>query len=171
MSHPTYAGDPEAAGHRAAVEQNVRDTLDQVRKVLRHSTGVTAQIPLPQALERLAMDFQAAGGPRVEVTLVPDAETLAEVSEKVYDVIYRTTQEALTNAVRHGRAQTVHIKLEAIGPRLYLRISDDGIGAGDYTPGMGLSGMVSRVQELGGTLRFHTSPGRGFHIEVGVRCR
>lgn len=80
-------------------------------------------------------------------------------------------QEALTNSVRHGKAQHVVVEAEASGPRLYLTIKDDGIGADSYAPGMGLLGMVGRIQAVGGTLRFYSQAGRGFQIHVGVRRR
>lgn len=164
--------DPEKATERlAAVEDNIRATLDQVRQALRRGPTRRAQLPLHLALESLAADFAAAGGPKVELTWRPDPEDVSDVPEHVADVLYRTTQEALTNAVRHGRATHVKVELEAAGPRVYLRIVDNGVGADNYTPGMGLVGMVNRVQSVGGTLRFETAPGKGFAVEVGVRRR
>lgn len=164
--------DPEKATERlAAVEDNIRATLDQVRQALRRGPTRRAQLPLHLALESLAADFAAAGGPTVELTWRADPEDVSDVPEHVADVLYRTTQEALTNAVRHGRATHVKVELEAAGPRVYLRIVDNGVGADNYTPGMGLVGMVNRVQSVGGTLRFETAPGKGFAVEVGVRRR
>lgn len=164
--------DAEAAEKRlSVVEQNVRQTLDTVRKALQRGRRNRADLPLHHALESLAADFQAAGGPEVQLMFRPDPESVSDVSPQVADVLYRTVQEALTNAVRHGQAQLVRIEAEVVGPRLYLRIVDDGVGADDYSPGMGLSGMIGRVQSIGGTLRFETALGKGFQVEVGVMRR
>lgn len=164
--------DAQAAEQRlSVVEQNVRQTLDSVRKALQRGRRNRTDLPLHIALESLAADFQAAGGPKVQLICLPDPESVSDVSPQVADVLYRTAQEALTNAVRHGQAQIVRMEAEVVGPRLYLRIVDDGIGADDYSPGMGLSGMISRVQSIGGTLRFDTAIGKGFQVEVGVMRR
>lgn len=159
----------KASVQLASMEQSLKATLDRVRQALRQGLDSRARLAIDEALRQLAGDFQAAGGPNVEVAIVPGPESVSDVSPEVADALYRTAQEALTNAVRHGRARNVRIELEATGPRLYLRIRDDGVGASDYSPGMGLAGMVSRVQALGGALRFETAPGEGFCVEVGVK--
>lgn len=153
------------------VEAHIRGTLDQVRHALRRGPRRRGQLPLHTALESLAADFAAAGGPRVELVFRPDPESVSDVPSDVAEVLYRTAQEALTNAVRHGRATRIRVEAEAAGRRLFLRIADNGVGAVQYTPGMGLLGMVTRVQSVGGTLRFETAPGAGFKVEVGVKRR
>lgn len=164
--------DPDKVVERLqVVEANVRKTLEDVRRALRRGPARRGQLPLHLALEGLVDDFTAAGGPRVELLFHPDAEHFADVSKDVADALYRTAQEALTNAVRHGKATLIRVTVEAVGPRLYLRIVDNGIGADEYTPGMGLTGMVKRVQALGGTMRFETAAGKGFQVEVGVMRR
>lgn len=80
-------------------------------------------------------------------------------------------REALTNAVRHGRATRVRVELEAVGACLHLRIDDDGLGTDVTRPGMGLAAMVARIQAVGGSIRFDSSAGRSFRVEVAVRRR
>jgi signal transduction histidine kinase len=77
----------------------------------------------------------------------------------------------LTNAVKHGQATLIRVLAEVVGERLYLRIQDNGSGAEHYRPGMGLTGMVRRVQSIGGTLRFQTAVNAGFLIEIGVKLQ
>lgn len=164
--------DPKKAAEQlASMERSLKANLERVRQALRAGLGHRGRLAIDEALRQLAGDFQAAGGPKVEVAIVPGPESVSDISPEIADALYRTAQEALTNAVRHGRAKNVRVELEATGHRLYLRILDDGIGADQYSPGMGLSGMVSRVQALGGTLRFETAPGKGFRVEVGVKRR
>lgn len=166
------AADPKEAQNRLElVEQNVRETLDRVRHLLRRGRRDVGEISLPAALENLVADLEAAGGPRVDLVFLPDPASVADVTPRVAEVLYRTAQEAMTNAVRHGRARRIRIEAEATGPRLHLRIEDDGVGADEYTPGMGLTGMIRRVQAVGGTVRFQSAAGRGFIVEVGVRRR
>ena len=69
--------------------------------------------------------------------------------------LYRIAQEALNNAVKHGKATRICIKLEIEGPRITLRVRDNGVGV--YRPhgngeGMGLQIMRFRADALNGLL-------------------
>lgn len=166
------ASQPRAAEERLlTVEQSVRETLGRVRRALQRGQRDHMDLALSVALENLVDDFAAAGGPEVALRFEPDAESVSDLAPNVAEVVYRTVQEALTNAVRHGRASRIQVELESVGPRLHLRIEDNGVGTGELVHGMGLTGMSGRVQSVGGTLRFHTAVGEGFRIEVGVRRR
>jgi signal transduction histidine kinase len=68
--------------------------------------------------------------------------------------VYRIAQEALNNAVRHGKAKNVEIKLLAEDANFRLTIDDDGSGLGTAMPlgGMGLQIMRFRARILGGSL-------------------
>jgi signal transduction histidine kinase len=64
---------------------------------------------------------------------------------------YRIVQEALTNVVRHARAQTCAVSIELKKGALSLQISDDGVGLSrDHHRGVGLNSMRERAEELGG---------------------
>ena len=80
----------------------------------------------------------------------------------------RIVREATTNAVRHGGAREVHVRLEQAGDGARLLISDDGAG---FDPtvrptGFGLRSMADRAALLGGEIRIHAAPGAGTVIEV-----
>jgi len=172
IAQKLLASDPhEAAAQLASMESSLREALESVRRSLRAGLRGRERLAIDEALRQLAGDFEAAGGPKVEVVVVPGPESVSDLSPEIAEALYRTAQEALTNAVRHGRAQNVRVELESAGSRVFLRVVDDGAGAEEYSPGMGLSGMVSRAQALGGTLRFETAPGKGFRVEMGVKRR
>lgn len=80
--------------------------------------------------------------------------------------IYRIAQEATTNAARHAQAKTVNIELRTTARRLYLSITDNGIGlnAGlsSGKPGIGLKIMEYRARTVGGTINFET-------LKIGTR--
>lgn len=166
------AGRPhEATSRLDLIEQSIKDTLGQVRRSLRRGRHAGEPLSLSDALESLVADFRAAEGPDVELSFQPDAKATAGLVHDVAEALYRTAQEALTNAVRHGKARRVQISVRVEGPRLRLRIKDDGVGADHYIHGMGLTGMVSRVQSVGGSLRFSSTAGEGFQVEVAVKIR
>ena len=93
-------------------------------------------------------------------------------------VIYRVTQESLSNIAQHAKAAHVRVQLSFVG-RTILRISDDGLGF-DPGPGnsgrngrprgrvggLGLSGMRERALLIGGNLALFSAPGEGTTIEL-----
>ena len=88
----------------------------------------------------------------------------------ISETVYRLIQESLTNAYRHGRADYVDVAMswETDDELVLLRVSDNGRGALSLSPGNGLTGMRERVAELGGSVVWQSSPGRGFDIGVDI---
>ncbi len=69
--------------------------------------------------------------------------------------LFRIAQEAISNAVKHGKAQRVSILLGTLGDKAVLRIIDDGVGFppdGSRRNGLGLRIMTYRAQKVGGML-------------------
>jgi two-component system sensor histidine kinase UhpB len=86
-------------------------------------------------------------------------------------VIYRVTQESLSNIVQHADARQVKVELSFLG-RTVLRISDDGRGLperiGPSRNALGLSGMRERALLIGGHLRLWSGDGEGTQVELRV---
>jgi two-component system, NarL family, sensor histidine kinase UhpB len=83
-------------------------------------------------------------------------------------VIYRVTQESLSNVAQHAGAGKVDVELSFIG-RTLLRISDDGDGfEGPRDGGLGLSGMRERALLAGGSLSIWSRPGGGTRVELSI---
>jgi PAS domain S-box-containing protein len=83
--------------------------------------------------------------------------------------LYRIAQEALTNAVRHGKARAVAIRLELDGERYRLTIADDGCGMPETPPagaGLGLAIMAHRARLLAASLEFTANRPRGTCVRV-----
>jgi signal transduction histidine kinase len=68
--------------------------------------------------------------------------------------LYRIAQEAISNAVKHGKARKIWVQLEAMDDGIALRVKDDGEGLPDSLPvttGMGLRIMDHRARMIGAT--------------------
>jgi signal transduction histidine kinase len=91
--------------------------------------------------------------------------------------LYRVTQEALNNALKHGGATAVSVCIRLGLSTLTLEITDNGRGfdpasAQQAAAGFGLSGMMERAQHLGGRFSISSSPGAGTTVRVeGVPYR
>jgi signal transduction histidine kinase len=81
---------------------------------------------------------------------------------------YYVVAEALTNATKHARASVVKVCVEAEGANLHLSIRDDGIGGTDAAKGSGLTGLVDRVEALGGTMAIASHARSGTSLVVKI---
>jgi len=77
-------------------------------------------------------------------------------------------QEALTNCVRHARAQNVKISVQARDGHLDVSVTDDGVGLDPVhrRNGLGLRGIDERVRELEGTMAISREAGGGTTVTV-----
>ncbi|RBL65992.1 sensor histidine kinase, partial [Pseudomonas sp. MWU13-2625] len=70
-------------------------------------------------------------------------------------VLFRSAQEALSNALRHSGAARAVVRLERLGGGVALTVSDNGVGlaaSNERRQGHGLAGMRERVEASVGTL-------------------
>jgi signal transduction histidine kinase len=105
----------------------------------------------------LAIEFVAQQVPAT----IPDGAALC---------LYRITQEALRNILKHSGAPHARVELRGSGDTVCLRIADDGSGfdSGSVAcrEGLGLLGMRERLSLLGGTVAIDSRPGGGTRIDV-----
>jgi signal transduction histidine kinase len=93
----------------------------------------------------------------------PDPVFVHDVTRATH--LYRIAQEAITNAVKHGRARRIVIGLTADGEWTTLTVDDDGAGLPPAaTPGFGLRNMSHRAQLIGGRFTAAREPAGGTRI-------
>src|SRR5690242_1642522 len=119
---------------------------------------------LVPALASQVSDFGERTGIRSTFHRHGDAPTLSDEEQLV---LYRVTQESLSNVVQHSGASAVRVELSSIG-RTVLRVRDDGCGfkPGGRTGRLGVSGMRERALLVGGRLNVFSAPGEGTTIEL-----
>ncbi len=115
---------------------------------------------LPSALEDLTI--QMARLYRVSCRFLCEGQILIFNRDVALNV-YRIAQEALANAVKHGRAGNIVLWLTRSERRFTLLVKDDGRVPSEPSPrrGMGRRIMSARAEEIGATLLFEYSPGGG----------
>jgi signal transduction histidine kinase len=183
------AVNPERADHEIEVTKGVvRTTMSELRASLADLRAPTSeQCSLGETLARRAREGGERAGFSVSVDLQPD---LMELSQPLYETLYRVGAEALTNIEKHAHASNITLSLAQQAEMLVLRIEDDGVGlpalvtsgsraAGNAPadtptrpsspPGhYGITGMRERVEALGGTLTLNTRPGGGTIVEAAT---
>ncbi|MGE5864740.1 MAG: cache domain-containing protein [Rhizobacter sp.] len=165
----SHSAVPAALGTALA---RINDSLVEVRRLShRLRPAMLDTLGLPAALEQLGREVSEAGGAQVIVQALPldDGERLpAEVAT----VLFRVTQEALTNIGKHAGARQVRITLQQDAEGLRLSVADDGRGFDlqavqlDPRRGIGLRNMRERLEAIGGSLHLHSSPGGGTIVEA-----
>ncbi|MEZ5386626.1 MAG: PAS domain-containing protein [Prosthecobacter sp.] len=90
--------------------------------------------------------------------------------------LFRIAQEAVSNALRHGRARRISITLShAGGGHCQLVVADNGCGmkpgAADKAEGIGLRVMAYRAEQINGTLDIGRRPGGGVRITCRFPCK
>jgi two-component system, NarL family, sensor histidine kinase UhpB len=98
--------------------------------------------------------------------------SMATLTPEQQLVIYRVTQEGLSNVAQHAAARNVEVELSFIG-RTVLKISDDGRGfthvnGASRNGGLGLSGMRERALLIGGQLTMWSGAGQGTRVELKI---
>lgn len=137
--------------------------LDESRRAIAALTQSSDE-PLERALAQAAHEVANRVGTRL--TLELDAGV--RVSPRTREQLVRIVREAVTNAARHGRAETVLVAMTN-GDGLALRIKDDGLGFEPVAAngnGFGLVSMSERAHSLGGELRVVSAPASGTSVEV-----
>ncbi len=87
--------------------------------------------------------------------------------------MYRITQEALTNARKHGRATSATVRIVEDAESVLVSVRDDGQGfdPGATTDGFGIAGMRERAELAGGRLTIDSAPGAGTTVEARLPVR
>ncbi len=158
---------PEQAELLARLQGQVQAGLDDVKRLIADLRPTALdELGLVAALERHASVLSTTdnGGARVQL----DASTpLPALPSPVEVAAYRICLEALANALRHGQASCVQVRLELRDEALRLWIEDDGIGLPDHvrSGGLGLASMAARARDVGGscTLRRRAAGGTVVH--------
>lgn len=136
----------------------VAQTQQEIRSIayLIHPP-VLGNMTLPEALQALVEGFGRRTGFKVQFEMVGDPQGCCPAAE---GAIYRIVQEALSNVRRHAKARHATVRLSRGKAVTHVIIADDGVGLpGTIKAGVGLSGMRSRLSEIGGRLsiRSHSS--------------
>ena len=160
----------EAESLLAGLEVDLGTGISGLRRLMSElRPAVLDEQGLEAALLNQARAFEATSGVACDIRSGLDARLAPELET----VLYRVTQESLTNIGKHARASRVTVSLATENGGVRLRIHDDGVGFDPLaarelvTDGhFGLAGMRERVEMVGGRLVVDSVPGEGTTVDV-----
>jgi signal transduction histidine kinase len=163
---------PSHASRIGEVASHLRDAATRVRELARGLSPVDRdEGGLESALEELASGTAKLTGISCSFVCpspVPNLESAPAIH------LFRIAQEAVSNALTHGRAKTVVIALDAGDGACSLRVSDDGVGfipSNTERKGMGLSIMRYRARMIGGELEIQPNSPTGTVVVCTIPTR
>jgi signal transduction histidine kinase len=160
----------EAAGARqrlVATERSARETLAEMRRLLGllgedHDESLAPQ-PRLSELGQLVAQTRDAGMP---VELSVEGAPL-ELPAGVELAVYRVTQEALTNVIKHAQPARANVRLKYAPHDVTVEIADDGrVTPPSLNGGRGLAGIRERVALYGGELTVGPRSAGGFAVRA-----
>jgi signal transduction histidine kinase len=147
---------------RGQAQEGLRETRMALRKLREEGPS---RADSQGAIHKIVSIFRKVAGIRVDLSL---GNLPRYLSRELNLALYRTVQEALTNAIRHGKATVVRVDFWVEGGEILLGIADNGIGADAIVKGIGISGMEERLGALGGGVSAGRSPEGGFSLRARV---
>jgi two-component system, LuxR family, sensor kinase FixL len=143
----------EASARATEIAKAIRESISQTRLLARGLSPVTLESEgLMSALAELALNTEKMFRVRCHFDC-PEAVKFENHAAATH--LFRIAQEAVSNAIKHGKARNLSIQLRDEAGRIHLRVNDDGIGfpgKNSVSGGMGLRIMQSRIGMVGGAL-------------------
>jgi len=140
--------------------------LDVRRSVNKLRPDALARLSLESAILELVKETKNISGTKIHFKNQVEKLKFDEDEE---NAIYRVTQESLTNAIRHGKAENVWISIEKEDSKLLLTIRDDGVGCKEIVNGFGTRHITERIEMLNGTVQFDGRKGFTVYARIPIR--
>jgi signal transduction histidine kinase len=163
-----------AADAMAELESLAEQTINDLRRQTRALRPIYLEdLGLVTALEMLAQETSQSAGIPVDFHQQGDERRL---SPEVELALYRMTQEALSNVIRHAQASQASVDLRFERQGVALEVSDNGQGfevprsPAEFAPSghFGLLGLHERAELIGARLEIRSAPGKGTCIQVNM---
>lgn len=160
----------------------LKEEIDEIRHMIERTSSeirglsyrlhptLLIDLGLEPALNRYFMDIERHCDLQIDFSIVGFDQRLSADMETV---LYRFSQETLTNTLKHARAKRFRLSIIKSYPRLIFLAEDNGIGFDTHIIGkdkrsLGLLGMRERASLLGGSFQLRSNPGEGTRIRIEI---
>jgi signal transduction histidine kinase len=157
---------PEGEGKRLVVKAHseAESALADLREAVR---GIHPRVLVDHGLEAAVLEVADRSPLPVSVQLTVESRLPPPIEAAAYFVV----SEALSNVAKHAQANSCDVTGWVERERLIITITDDGVGGARSGAGTGLTGLVTRLDALGGTLDIDSPPGGPTRLRMECPCR
>lgn len=173
--------DDARAQENLGLKHRLADALEMTRGALR-DTRELSRLLRPTLLDDLGLDAALSWlvrtlGERTDLQLRYQSDLSEQrLPSEIETLVFRITQEALTNVLRHARASEGSVVLRHDEEGLHLAIEDNGCGCEPpllddpayFSEHSGVRGMRDRARLFGGTLEVTSHLGRGTRVQLNL---
>ncbi|MFI7587413.1 GAF domain-containing sensor histidine kinase [Spongisporangium articulatum] len=135
-----------------ATISQIRTTIFQLQTTATNAHGVRARLLDVVHEAREVLGFEPA---------LRFSGLLDTLRGDVVEDLLAVTREALSNTARHAAATAVAVEVSRTAGVVVLTVTDDGVGAGEFTGGNGMANLRRRAESHGGSLVVESPPGDG----------
>lgn len=158
---------PESTETANRIGEAANDAVDQSRAILaglREGSGACVAESLRSSLAEVGTLY----GIHVRTDI---SEQSAFVSDPAVYVVRKITEEAVINAAKHARVDTVDVTVRTLPGRIVATVTDEGTGmrhreSSDGVGHYGLTGMKERAAAINGRVGIESKPGAGTTITI-----
>ncbi|MBJ3788767.1 hybrid sensor histidine kinase/response regulator transcription factor [Bacillus sp. OA1] len=138
--------------------QLARNSMEEVRLYLHQLDLSQESLPLATTLQQLTEEFKKHAKVNVRTRIIGEEYIVSKQSKMT---LYRSLQESLTNAVRHGHSTEIIVSLHFEPQQIRLDVEDNGCGVEEWKDGFGLTAMKERVSQSQGRVIVYSKKGEG----------
>lgn len=152
-----------------SIREMIGASLREVRRIIYDLRPMALDdLGLIPTVKKYIIDMEEYSGVNIQFKSLGEEKRLGQKYEVT---LFRLMQESLQNAIKHGQATTIIVKLEIGKNNLSLMVTDNGKG---FNPTMkkdksfGLVGMKERVEMLHGKLVIHSEETKGTKVYINI---
>lgn len=165
-----YIDEHEIKKHISNIRADFDKTVEEIRRISTNlMPSVLEAFGIVYALRNLCVETSEQTGIKINLYFKGDLESI-DMTIKTY--LFRITQEAVSNLVRHSNASTVDLRLTRMGNEVFFSITDNGRGflseKLNKLSGHGIKNMRDRVNLLNGTIDIKSAEGKGTLIMIKI---
>ncbi|MFL0144219.1 tetratricopeptide repeat-containing sensor histidine kinase [Tenacibaculum maritimum] len=165
------SGDDETLNKHQSLLNELQEIEKEIREVSHKLSDNfdNSEISFTTIIKQLLKDKSLIGNFNYQINF-DDAIPWKEINEITKVNIYRITQEAIQNIIKHAKAKNVTLAFSITSQELIIKLSDDGIGFNTKKgrKGIGLKNITSRIQRIHAHLDIHSeiNVGTTFSIKI-----
>lgn len=145
-------------------EEFTKRALQELRLFLYKTKEEEDVYNLVLRLRRLQKDFESLG---IEVRI--HQQIVAEkIGQDLSTALYKIIKEAITNAIKHGKANEIDLIIKESDGTLEMYVIDNGIGNIQFVEGYGMTGIKQRLLPFCGEVAFQSDGESGFIVKVKI---